>query len=216
MVGTKVFMAIGALLGEHHSFMHGLESFWVLFWICIQWNGPGKERKKDKEFEDWNYTPIEGLADIKIGEVSGLRFNTISDHFTASCKSLWPCLKELHKVLFPREAPALKENYWLYSQMKAVLEKAREDPDVLARHNTKLSWYKCKPNSSNLHLTNLIPLLQSNQRMVEIYALILIYIGTDDVVVLHRLDRRVKLRARSRKVICFCPKMHFENSALAR
>ena len=30
--GTKVFIAIGALLGEQHSFMHNLESFfWVLF-----------------------------------------------------------------------------------------------------------------------------------------------------------------------------------------
>ncbi|KAI9824471.1 MAG: hypothetical protein M1832_002006, partial [Thelocarpon impressellum] len=34
MTGTKVFMAIGALYGEHHTFMHDLESFfWVLFWI---------------------------------------------------------------------------------------------------------------------------------------------------------------------------------------
>lgn len=31
-IGTKAFMAIGALLGEPHSFMHDLESFfWVLF-----------------------------------------------------------------------------------------------------------------------------------------------------------------------------------------
>ncbi|KAK0737995.1 hypothetical protein B0T18DRAFT_296162, partial [Schizothecium vesticola] len=41
--GTITFMAIGALLGEQHSFMHDLESFfWVLFWICIHRNGPGK------------------------------------------------------------------------------------------------------------------------------------------------------------------------------
>ena len=39
--GTKVFMAIGALKGEYHNTMHDLESFfWVLFWICIHWNGP--------------------------------------------------------------------------------------------------------------------------------------------------------------------------------
>ncbi|KAL8669127.1 MAG: hypothetical protein Q9168_006267 [Polycauliona sp. 1 TL-2023] len=37
--GTKIFMAIGALLGEPHSFMHDLESFfWVLFWICTSCN----------------------------------------------------------------------------------------------------------------------------------------------------------------------------------
>jgi len=30
--GTKVFMAIGALIGDDHTFIHDLESFfWVLF-----------------------------------------------------------------------------------------------------------------------------------------------------------------------------------------
>lgn len=30
--GTRTFMAIGALLGDQHSFIHDLESFfWVLF-----------------------------------------------------------------------------------------------------------------------------------------------------------------------------------------
>ena len=39
--GTRAFMAIGALYGEKHTFMHDLESFfWVLFWICIHYNGP--------------------------------------------------------------------------------------------------------------------------------------------------------------------------------
>ena len=39
--GTMVFMAIGALKGERHNSIHDLESlFWVLFWICIHWDGP--------------------------------------------------------------------------------------------------------------------------------------------------------------------------------
>ncbi|KAJ6102052.1 hypothetical protein N7486_004479 [Penicillium sp. IBT 16267x] len=43
--GTRAFMAIGSLLGEKHSFMHDLESFfWVVFWICIHYEGPGKGR----------------------------------------------------------------------------------------------------------------------------------------------------------------------------
>ncbi|KAH6988698.1 hypothetical protein EDB80DRAFT_555094, partial [Ilyonectria destructans] len=43
--GTRAFMAIGALLGEQHSFMHDLGSFfWVLFWICIHYNGPDQGR----------------------------------------------------------------------------------------------------------------------------------------------------------------------------
>ncbi|KAH8723920.1 hypothetical protein GQ44DRAFT_709364 [Phaeosphaeriaceae sp. PMI808] len=44
--GTKVFMAIGALYGENHNFMHDLESFfWVLFWSCIHCTGPGGQRR---------------------------------------------------------------------------------------------------------------------------------------------------------------------------
>jgi hypothetical protein len=39
--GTRAFIAIGALLGKQHSFIHDLESFfWVLFWICIHCDGP--------------------------------------------------------------------------------------------------------------------------------------------------------------------------------
>ncbi|KAH7115371.1 hypothetical protein B0J13DRAFT_209325 [Dactylonectria estremocensis] len=45
--GTRAFMAIGVLLGEQHSFMHDLESFfWVLFWICIHYTR-GKIGKHD-------------------------------------------------------------------------------------------------------------------------------------------------------------------------
>ena len=46
--GTKVFMAIGALYGDkYHSFMQILESFfWMLFWICVHWNGSGLPKRK--------------------------------------------------------------------------------------------------------------------------------------------------------------------------
>jgi protein kinase-like protein len=38
--GRRAFMEIEALLGEQHSFMHELESFfWVLFWVRIDYNG---------------------------------------------------------------------------------------------------------------------------------------------------------------------------------
>ena len=47
--GTKVFMAIGALLGEPHSFMHDLESFfWLLFWICIHYEGRNEKGKSKR------------------------------------------------------------------------------------------------------------------------------------------------------------------------
>ena len=50
LAGTKAFMAIGALRGEPHSFMHGLESFFcVLFWVCIHhdsFNENGKVERR--------------------------------------------------------------------------------------------------------------------------------------------------------------------------
>lgn len=65
--GTKVFMAIGALYGEDHSFMHDLESFfWVLFWACVHCTGPGGHRRVSK-FQSWNFESTETLAKIKKG-----------------------------------------------------------------------------------------------------------------------------------------------------
>lgn len=59
-------MAIGLLLGEGHSFMHDLESFfWVLFWICIHHNGPEKESRVVPRFDKWNYADMDELAELR-------------------------------------------------------------------------------------------------------------------------------------------------------
>ncbi|KAH8688606.1 hypothetical protein GQ44DRAFT_582438, partial [Phaeosphaeriaceae sp. PMI808] len=64
--GTLAFMAIGVLLDdEQHSFMHDFELFfWVLFWICIHYDGPGKDVGAT-EFECWNYESSGKLAALK-------------------------------------------------------------------------------------------------------------------------------------------------------
>uniref|UniRef100_A0A0B7KTE2 Fungal-type protein kinase domain-containing protein n=1 Tax=Bionectria ochroleuca TaxID=29856 RepID=A0A0B7KTE2_BIOOC len=68
--GTRAFMAIGALLDDEHSFMHDLESFfWVLFWICIHYNGPD-DGKPVPRFEKWNYVDTDELAELKKGEIA--------------------------------------------------------------------------------------------------------------------------------------------------
>jgi len=67
---TRAFIAIGVLLGEQHSFMHNRESFfWVLFWICIHYDGPNQERVI-RQFDKWNYIDIEELAKLKLGTVA--------------------------------------------------------------------------------------------------------------------------------------------------
>ncbi|KAF2193607.1 hypothetical protein K469DRAFT_239099 [Zopfia rhizophila CBS 207.26] len=128
--GTKVFMAIGTLYGdEDHSFMHDLESFfWVLFWICVHWNGPGLPRSKT-EYDSWNYEPTQKLAEIKTGKVlEEDKFDKEVDrNFTAHCKKLKPCIQQLRKVVFPGGKRWLREHRQLYTQMKSVLEQARKE-----------------------------------------------------------------------------------------
>lgn len=124
--GTKVFMAIGALQGEHYNAMHDLESFfWVLFWICFHWNRPGQERRKVKEFEEWNKESTQKLANVKIGIVS--EEDGLDKGFSEYCKPLIPCIKELRKVVFPGGKRWPSEDRQLYSRMTDILEKTRED-----------------------------------------------------------------------------------------
>lgn len=123
-IGIKIFMAIDAVLGDPHTFMHDLESFfWVLFWICMHYDGLDEKGKVKRRIvpkhEKWNYAETEELAETKVG------------HFTEHCKSLIPCLKELHKVVFPGGSKRLIEHRELYFEMKGILEKAKVDISVL-------------------------------------------------------------------------------------
>ena len=127
--GTKVFMAISALYGEDHSFMHDLESFfWVLFWLYAHQNGPGQKRSKT-EYESWNYKDTKELAREKVGLVIEEDKFT-NENFTAYCKPLIPCMQELRKVVFPEGKRWLREDRRLYSQMKSVLKRARKDLSI--------------------------------------------------------------------------------------
>lgn len=132
--GTKVFMAIGALYGdEDHNFMHDLESFfWVLFWICVHWNGPGLPRRRT-EYESWNYKDTRELAEVKAGKVlEQEKFDKeVDKNFTAHCKVLIPCIRQLRRVVFPGGKRSIREDRQLYSRMKSVLQQARKDIDTL-------------------------------------------------------------------------------------
>ncbi|KAL2259061.1 hypothetical protein VTK26DRAFT_7399 [Humicola hyalothermophila] len=122
--GTRAFMAIGALLGEQHSFMHDLESFfWVLFWICIHCNGPG-EGEVVAEFEKWNYAETEELAKLKLGTVSDedIFCKTTDEYFTNYYRPLVPWVNKLRKVVFPGGGRWKREDSRLYMQMRKILE----------------------------------------------------------------------------------------------
>lgn len=128
--GTLAFMAIGVLLGEQHSFMHDLESFfWVLFWICIHYEGPGKGRVVE-QFDKWNYMNTEELARMKKGLVSdGTDFlNTVVGCFTPYYQPLVPWVNKLREAVFPHGGRWKQEESELYSRMIGILREAQEDP----------------------------------------------------------------------------------------
>ncbi|EJT69172.1 hypothetical protein GGTG_13281 [Gaeumannomyces tritici R3-111a-1] len=124
--GTRAFMAIGALLGEQHSFMHDLESFfWVLFWICIHCDGPGKGTVV-AQFDKWNYANTEELTRLKKGEISdeGDFIKAAEEYFTPYYKPMVPWVNRLRKVVFPNGRRWENEDSRLYTRMKEILGEA--------------------------------------------------------------------------------------------
>lgn len=129
MTGTKVFMAIGALRGDSHTFMHDLESFfWVIFWICLHYTGAGKEIQDVDDFKNWNYESTNNLALLKSGLVSPMNFQAnLSQLTTNYCRPMIPIVTKLWEEAFPHGQCYYIKDETLYDRMKAVLEKARED-----------------------------------------------------------------------------------------
>ncbi|KAI0514649.1 hypothetical protein F5B22DRAFT_226061 [Xylaria bambusicola] len=134
ITGTRAFMAIGVLMGEGHSFMDDLESFfWVLFWLCIHYDGPN-ERKAVKQFEKWNIEDTDELARLKLGTISKRPYfnNTVSAHFTPYYRPLIPWVVKLRDVVFPDNGNWEREDKTLYSRMRQILREGQNDPLVLA------------------------------------------------------------------------------------
>ena len=133
--GTRAFMAIGVLYDEKHSYKHDLESFfWVLFWICIHYNGPNWGSRIVPRFDKWNYMDTEELAKLKVGEVAHESYfiKSAEGTFTPYYQSLIPWVNRLRKVVFPNGRTFERDDPELYYRMKEVLRKAQEDPKVLA------------------------------------------------------------------------------------
>ncbi|KAK3383803.1 hypothetical protein B0T24DRAFT_688486 [Lasiosphaeria ovina] len=132
--GTRAFMAIGALLGEQHSFMHDLESFfWVLFWLCIHYDAQGRFIKPT-EYDRWNYESDDIVIVEKKGEVTDERefLGKAERRFSSYYQPLIPCVNRLRKTVFPDGRRWKRPEPALYSLMKEILREARKDPNVVA------------------------------------------------------------------------------------
>ncbi|CAG9987750.1 unnamed protein product [Clonostachys byssicola] len=131
-VGTRVFMAIGVLLGERHSFMHDIESFfWVLFWICIHYDGPHRARVV-RHFDEWHTAGADQLADLKKGKIGheGDFIRFAKENFTQYYQPLVPWVNRVRKIVFPNGGRWEKEDAALYSRFRKILRDAQEDPEV--------------------------------------------------------------------------------------
>jgi serine/threonine protein kinase len=132
--GTKVFMSVGALYGQQHSFMHDLESFfWVLFWICIHYNGPGGASRVVPAFDRWNYMTSDDLAMMKVGviNIEQMFLEMMISNITPYFQPLTPYVNELRKVVFPNDTIWKIEDDKLYERMIDVLRRARADKEVI-------------------------------------------------------------------------------------
>lgn len=132
--GTRAFMSIGALMGEQHTFMHDLESFfWVLFWICIHYNTNGKDIGPTG-FDDWNFESDDNLADIKKGVIGDEEdfLKKADKHFTSHYRPMAPWVNRLRREVFPSNQRWKRLEPELYSRMKRILRDAQKDPAVLA------------------------------------------------------------------------------------
>ncbi|KAH8654677.1 hypothetical protein BGZ61DRAFT_467601, partial [Ilyonectria robusta] len=130
--GTRAFMAIGALLGQDHSFMHDLESFfWVLFWICIHYNGPGKDIGPT-DFESWNYESDNKLVGSKKGVISDEEdfLSSAEANFTPYYQPLIPWVNRLRRKIFPNGERWKKPEPGLYQSMKDILREAQKNVEV--------------------------------------------------------------------------------------
>lgn len=130
--GTWAFMAIGALLGEQHSFMHDLESFfWVLFWICIHYDGPGQPIGPT-EFDTWNYEKDEKLVQLKLGTIADepVFLKIVGDHFTPYYRPLSSLINELREAVFPGGKTWKKDDVGLYAKIKSILTDGQNSPDI--------------------------------------------------------------------------------------
>ncbi|KUL91151.1 hypothetical protein ZTR_00757 [Talaromyces verruculosus] len=128
--GTRPFMAISTLSGAKHNFMHDVESFfWVLFLICIHYDGYRGGFRHVAEFDSWNTQSPTELAMAKLGIISMEEefLDLAKKHFTPRYQCLIPCVNKLRRVVFPGDAPSMTKRPEIYDEIYQVLQSARED-----------------------------------------------------------------------------------------
>ncbi|KAI5792367.1 hypothetical protein FPQ18DRAFT_249878, partial [Pyronema domesticum] len=120
---------------EPHNFMDDLKSmFWLLFWICVHYSGPGGKRvKKANDYEEWKFRSPKKLGIDKVGAVGKEQdfLNFIGADFTDYFAPLVLWVKRRRREVFPGGFRWSEEDQTLYNRIKDVLQRAMEDPAVM-------------------------------------------------------------------------------------
>ena len=98
----RAFIAIKVLLGEIYLAQYNFKSFFqVLFWICIHYNGLGKDIRPIK-FKYQNYESDRKLVGLKksIADNKGDFLKSIDNNFLPYYQPLIPWVNRLRKVVF--------------------------------------------------------------------------------------------------------------------
>lgn len=99
--------------------MHDLESFfWVLFWICIHYNG--SQERVVPRFDKWNFADTKEPATMKLGIVSddAIFHKTAQEYFTEYYQPSIPYVNRLRRKVFPNDGRWRDRNPKLYFEMK--------------------------------------------------------------------------------------------------
>lgn len=106
LVGTRAFMAIGALEGKPHTYHHDLESFlYVFLWTVICWGH--ESLPPTSRLQRWKSGGWKDLARSKVDDIAKENFENITSEFSPKFKDLKGLTEDLRQVLFPRRDGSL-------------------------------------------------------------------------------------------------------------
>ncbi|KAG6297773.1 hypothetical protein E4U09_001238 [Claviceps aff. purpurea] len=110
---------------DKHSFMHDLESFfWVLFWICINYEASGEQAKPKTIYDAWT---MELYRRRCTGKSEGRADCWRRSFHGSTTRCLHGVLQALRQKVFPDGKVQHAPNRELYSEMIEVLREAQED-----------------------------------------------------------------------------------------
>jgi Fungal protein kinase len=130
-IGTKLFMAIGLLRGDAHTYRHDLESFlYILLFVAVGYETQGLPQTS--RLRRWMVGDWDTLAQSKTIDMMREGFEKIISEFSPQFDGIKKLAEDLREILFPIRGGSLytgtvradKETNKLYDDMVSAFEAA--------------------------------------------------------------------------------------------